>query len=181
MSNLNSMPLTPPKVTKSTLVHDGFCRLRCDSLQLANGEIHAYYTVSTKPRAAIVVGSTRDGQWLIVEEYRHSVGRVLWGAPGGFVNKDETAEQAARRELLEETGYSAEKFTLLGSAFPLPGLLDQQVDYFHANNVFKVAAPALDGSECLRAFLITPAAFKAAAKAGQGLDGALCTALFFLG
>lgn len=172
--------ITPPTVTKSTLVHDGFCRVRCDSLQLANGQIHPYYTITTKPRAAIVIGTTRDGQLLVVEEYRHSIGRIILGAAGGFVNKDETPEQAARRELLEETGYSAEKITRLGTAFPLPGLLDQQVYYFHAENVFKTTAPALDGAESLQALLITPAALKEAIAGGKSLDSALCTALFFL-
>lgn len=177
---MDSMTLHPPKIIKSTLVHDGFCRLKCDTLQTADGQSHAYYTVTTKPQAALVIGTTREGQLLLLEEYRHSVGRVLLGPSGGFVNKGETPEQAARRELMEETGHSAESFRLIGTSFPLPGLLDQQVYFFHAQNVYKSGATQLDATEALQPVFMTLTELKAALASGRSVDSALCAALFFL-
>ena len=54
----------------------------------------------------MVIPLFKDGSLLMVENYRHGVGTDLLELPGGFINEDEVPLGAARRELIEETGYT---------------------------------------------------------------------------
>ena len=58
--------------------------------------------------------------------------------------------EAARREFFEETGYGAEEFVLMGSAFPYPGLSDQRIYYALARGAYKISDPQPDVNEILR-------------------------------
>ena len=66
----------------------------------------------------------------------------------------ETPLEAARRELLEETGYQAEEIAFIGTAYPMPGLLDDCQHIFVASNVRKVAEPDLDEGEEIEVVLL---------------------------
>ena len=161
-------------------IHQGFCSLYRQRLHLANGHIQTYYNVETRPSAALVVATTPQGAYILVREYRHAVGRVLIGLPGGFIENGEPPMEAARRELLEETGYQAAEIRQIGSSFPLPGLLSQHVFFFHASEVCQVQAPHLDSGESLETLVWTPQQLFQAIQEGAYLDSALCAGLFFL-
>ena len=62
---------------------------------------------------AIVIPLFKDGSLLMVENYRHGVGTYLLELPGGFIDEDEVPLGAAKRELLEETGYTCNKVKIL--------------------------------------------------------------------
>jgi ADP-ribose pyrophosphatase len=80
----------------------------------------------TKPvRAALIGAVTRDGRLLVTEEYREPVSAVVIGCPAGLIGDgdaaEETVEAGARRELQEETGYQAERITVLTQGPTSPG------------------------------------------------------------
>jgi ADP-ribose pyrophosphatase len=58
--------------------------------------------------AVIMVPIFEDRSMLIIQNYRHGAGTILLELPGGFINENESASDAARRELLEETGYTCD-------------------------------------------------------------------------
>jgi ADP-ribose pyrophosphatase len=66
----------------------------------------------------VIVAVTRQGQILLVRQFRAAAAAVTLELPAGHLDPGETPEQAARRELLEETGYEADTFELLGSLSP---------------------------------------------------------------
>lgn len=76
----------------------------------------------------------QDGKVGLIKVYRHPVAEVLWEIPRGFIDDGETAEEAATRELLEETGISAPSWTLqtLGIVSPEPGLIAGRIHMFLA-------------------------------------------------
>lgn len=176
MSN-DSLPI--PKVEVSHIVHDGFIKIRCDRLRLPNGHKYHYYSLDARAPAVVVLAVTSDHKLLLIEEYRHPTLSILLSCVGGYLDSEnEKPEEAARRELLEETGYTAERFLILGSAYPYPGISSQKLYYVLAENVIKERNPELESSEILKPVLMTRSELVNAIAEGKPIDGNLCTALF---
>ncbi len=73
----------------------------------------AYYTFRS-PDAVLILPITQDGRVIMVRQWRHARNKISTELPAGGIDSGETPEQAARRELLEETGYGLGSFTLVG-------------------------------------------------------------------
>ncbi|MCB0217579.1 MAG: NUDIX hydrolase [Chloroflexi bacterium] len=97
-----------------------------------------------------VMALTPEREILIVRQYRFGSHRVSTEIPAGMVEADESHEQAARRELLEETGYAAERWTYLGSVEPNPAFHDNRCHHWLAEGARRVTDPAPDGGEDIR-------------------------------
>ncbi len=85
-----------------------------------------YYSLKL-PDYAAVVALTEDEQVLIVRQYRPAVERQTLELPSGLVDPGETPEEAARRELLEETGYQGGAWEVLGAMEPDTGRLGNRI------------------------------------------------------
>ena len=79
--------------------------------RMPNGQEATFY-LRQENDVAVCLPVTREGRFVVVEEYRHGPGRWLFEIPGGDVDKDESAEMAVAREVQEETGYTGEVFHL---------------------------------------------------------------------
>ena len=121
--------------------------LRTDRLRLPDGAIKDPYYVVERPDAAIVFPLTREGEVVLVRQYRPPLERMELGLPAGLVEAGEKPEAAARRELLEETGYSGGEWELLGSLASSPSLKDNWAYLFLARGVEEMAPPDPDEHE----------------------------------
>lgn len=113
------------KVLKSEeILKLGFFRLRVDQCQLPDGRVMPRYLVIEFSDWVHVLAVTKDGQAVMVRQYRHAADERFLEVPGGSTDphKNETTEMAARRELLEETGYAPGKMIYLGYHHPNPAL-----------------------------------------------------------
>ena len=72
---------------------------------------------------------------LLVRQYRLPARRFLWELPAGRVDEGETPLQAAKRELVEETGYRAKKWAKLAEFFPSPGFLAEKMTIYTARDL----------------------------------------------
>ncbi len=97
-----------------------------------------------------VVAISASGHMLLVEQYRHAVCRTMLELPAGHVDPKEGLEAAARRELLEETGYGGGTWHALGALHPAASRFTNQVHAFLAIGVTRVAQPVEEESETLR-------------------------------
>ena len=79
---------------------------RRDTCQLPDGRINDEYYVLEYPTWVHVVAVTKDGEMVIIRQYRHGLGRTCFEIVAGCVEEGEDPLEAANRELLEETGYS---------------------------------------------------------------------------
>ena len=144
-------PVEPWKVLTSRYsFRDRWLAVRSDTVQLANGRtLEAYHTVEADDWVN-VIAITEAANIVLVEQYRHPVGRTLIELPASMIDAGETAEAAARRELLEETGHAGGRWHDLGALFPVAARLANQVRTWLALDVRKVADPAPDASESIR-------------------------------
>ncbi len=110
----------------SQVVFQGWLTVTRDRLRKpAGGEMDYTYIASSD--AAAVLAFTDAGQVVLTRQYRHPLRRVILDLPAGGVRAGETPEQAARRELAEETGFTARDMRPLGRFFPAPGMMGYSV------------------------------------------------------
>ena len=86
-----------------------------------------------------VIPLTPEEDVVMVRQFRHGAGAVTLETPGGIVDPGETPEQAAARELLEETGYRAGAIVPLGNVNPNPALFGNRLHAFLARDARQVA------------------------------------------
>ena len=107
---------------------------------------HDFFVIEP-PDWVNVVALTDAGDVVFVEQWRHGTRSVTIEVPGGMVDPDESAEVAARRELLEETGYEAATLEAIGCVEPNPAILSNRCTTFLARGVRKVREPSFDTTE----------------------------------
>jgi 8-oxo-dGTP pyrophosphatase MutT (NUDIX family) len=135
------------RLRSERLFETPYFALRSDRLRLPNGTIKDPYYIIERPDAAIIFPLTKKGEVVLVRQYRPPLERMELGLPAGLVEKGEKSEAAARRELLEETGYSGGEWELLGSVASSPSLKDNWAYLFLARGVEEMAPPDPDEHE----------------------------------
>lgn len=109
---------------------------------------------NTRRPAVGIVAITDDERIVLVEQFRPPVGRTVVELPAGLAGdilgqEGESLMIAAQRELLEETGYAASRWTELGVGYSSPGLTDESIVLFLAEGLERVAAGDGDGAESI--------------------------------
>ncbi|MGO4487478.1 NUDIX hydrolase [Microbacterium sp. 2RAF4] len=136
-------------VARETLVADRWIRLHVDECVDGRGLSIAPYYVLEYGDWISVLALDRNDDAIVVEEYRHGAGVVAVGTIGGGVEPDESPEDAARRELLEETGHAADDLIDLGSTWANFGNHTNRVHHFLARGCARVAEQSLDDTESI--------------------------------
>lgn len=123
-------------VVGSDLLADGqIVRVRRDRVQMPDGQLVGREVVE-HPGAVGVVALDDVGQVLLIRQYRHPVGRLLWEIPAGL--RDVAGEpllETARRELLEEAGYQAARWQVLTDYYTSPGISSERLRIFLARDL----------------------------------------------
>jgi 8-oxo-dGTP pyrophosphatase MutT (NUDIX family) len=104
-------------------------------------------TVLDTPDWVNVVALTEERRVIVVRQYRFGTGRITVEIPGGVIDLGEAPEAAARRELLEETGYSAARWTALGPVEPNPAFQTNLCHHYLAEGARLTGALELDPGE----------------------------------
>jgi len=159
-----------------TLYQGRVFRLVRERVTLANGTT-TDLDVIRHPGAAAVVPFLDADTVLLLRQYRHAVGETIWEIPAGTLEPPESAEDCARRELTEETGYRAGKWRRLGPLLPLPGYADERITLFAAADLTP-ADQRLDADEVLT---VQPVPVKTALEmigAGEIIDGKTIVGLY---
>ncbi len=79
-------------------------------VKLPNGHIIPDYIITAVPDVSIIFAVTGQQQVLLVEQYKHGLGRRTWDLPAGYIDPGEDPLAAAKRELEEETGYTSQQW-----------------------------------------------------------------------
>jgi ADP-ribose pyrophosphatase len=106
------------------------------------------FEIIRHPGAAAIVALTEAQRLLMLKQYRHAIGDYLWEIPAGTLEKAEDVLTCARRELVEETGFSARSWQTLGEIVPVPGYSDERIHLFMARDLTP-AVQQLDRDEVI--------------------------------
>jgi 8-oxo-dGTP pyrophosphatase MutT (NUDIX family) len=128
-----------PVVATEPLLKNWLITVRSDKVRLPDDH-YAERTVVTHPGAVAILALDDAQRVLMIRQYRHPVGRLLWEIPAGLRDTDgESPLQTAERELLEETGYRAAQWHLLLDYFSSPGYSTERIRIFLARGVEQAA------------------------------------------
>ncbi len=144
------MSLTPWKILESRYQ---FPKFRIDSCELPGGKPYKAYVFEFDSWAN-VVALTKNNEVVLVKQYRHGVQEVLLELPGGVVDDGEKPLEGAKRELMEETGYSAGNIIEIGRIYPNPAIQQNTLYCYLATEVELTGEQHLDEAEEIEVQLI---------------------------
>ena len=121
-------------VERRTVFQGRLLTVHDDTVETADGNL-AGREVIEHPGAVAIVATDADGRVVLVRQWRHAVGRALWEIPAGTLTPGEEPEAAARRELAEETGYTAEIWERLAAGPVAPGYSGELLHLFAARHL----------------------------------------------
>jgi 8-oxo-dGTP pyrophosphatase MutT (NUDIX family) len=127
-----------PVVSSAELARGDIVRIRTDMVQMPDGDI-ARREVVEHPGAVAVLALDEADRVLLIRQYRHPVGALLWEIPAGL--RDVAGEPplvTAERELLEETGYRAADWRVLADYLSSPGISTERLRIFLARGLTRV-------------------------------------------
>jgi len=171
----NDPHLAEVKVS-SEIVYDGaMLHVRRDRVRLPDGEMASREYI-VHPGAVLVVPVLPDGKLVVERQYRYPLDRVFIEFPAGKLDEGEDALATAKRELVEEAGYRAERWTRLGMIHPVIGYSNESITFYVAEELTHVGA-RLDPGEFLEIVTMSIDDMLAALDRGEITDGKTVSAL----
>ena len=136
----NDLTKARAQILNSEVLYQGkVFRLQRDTV-IEPGGVRAERDIIVHPGSVVVLPVFKDGRVLLIRQYRHSVGEFLWELVAGRKEPNENPIAAARRELVEETGYAARRLRKMLRVVPTPGFVNEWMWIFAAEGLTKGAA-----------------------------------------
>jgi ADP-ribose diphosphatase len=139
------MPNSRARVFETTTLYEGnVFSVRQDRIAEPGG-VEVTRDIVVHQGSVVLLPIFPDGSILLVRQYRHAIGAMLWELVAGRVEAGESKPAAARRELIEETGYTARRVKQILEIFPSPGFVTERMWIFAATGLQQgVARPEED-------------------------------------
>jgi 8-oxo-dGTP pyrophosphatase MutT (NUDIX family) len=142
--NIEDEPAAWPVVSSDPQFRGRLVTVRTDKVRMPGNNL-AEREVVLHPGAVAVLALDDAGQVLLIRQYRHPVGRLLWEIPAGLRDvAGEPVRATAQRELLEEAGYRARDWRVLADFYSSPGFSTERIRVFLARELELVPAAERD-------------------------------------
>jgi len=137
------------KTNNRTTIHQGkVFKLIRENVTLENGTTTDLEFIE-HPGATAIIPFLDDNRIVLLKQYRHALKKYIWEIPAGTLDPQEEIIGCAKRELIEETGYSAGQWHRLGEITPVPGYSNERIHIFLATEL-QPADQNLDEDEVIR-------------------------------
>jgi ADP-ribose pyrophosphatase len=170
--------LTEHRIDSTELLRGHFLQVQRDTVRLPDGA-HATREYVVHPGAVMVIPLLDDGRVLLERQYRYPMQRVMIEFPAGKLDPGEDSLVCARRELQEETGYSAQAWARAGVLHPVISYATEFIDIWFARGL-TAGAQRLDEGEHLDVFSATPAELLTWCRDGVVTDAKTLTGALWL-
>ena len=140
---------------------------RRDVVELPDGRINKEYYVLEYPTWINVTAITKNGDMVMVRQYRHALGQTNFEIVAGVVEQGEEPIEAAKRELLEEAGYGGGEWREVAVISANPSTTTNLTHCFLATGVEKVSVQHLDATEDIEVYLFKPEEVKEMIQKGE--------------
>lgn len=146
---MGTVSIKPWKILDQKTVYSAppFIEVSIETVALPDGRVIADYHHLTAGEFVTILAETAGGAFLALRQYRHGVRRIGLALPGGRIDGDEAPIEAAKRELLEETGFAADSWRAMSSWDTSCSYGFSKSHYFHARGAHQIQAPASDDLE----------------------------------
>ncbi len=147
---------------------------------LLPNQMEGEFGIIRHPGAALAVPVTQSGEIIILRQYRFACSRRILEFPAGTLEEGENPLESIKREVQEESGYSAKRWDNLGEMLPCPGYSDETIHLFLARDLTKLETkPEGDADEDIEVLKIAPEKLNEIIASGdESLDGKSITAWF---
>ncbi len=164
-------------INSRTTVHRGkvFSLIR-ENVTLDNG-ITTDMEFVEHPGATAIIPLLNESRVLLLKQYRHALKEYIWEIPAGTLDPQESVINCAKRELIEETGYSANRWQKLAEITPVPGYSDERIHIYLATDL-QPAEQNLDKDEIINVHEIEFNEALEMIKLGEIQDAKSITGLF---
>lgn len=178
MTDTSDAHLTETFLESETLFEGSFLKARSDTVRLPNGDT-AKREYIVHPGAVVIIPLLDDGRVLMERQYRHPVNRVMIEFPAGKLDPNEEPLICAKRELLEETGYTAAQWAYAGALHLAIAYSTEIIHIFFARNM-TAGTQRLDKDEFLELHTLPVESLLEACRKGDITDSKTLTCTLWL-
>ncbi len=171
------MSLTETTLSSEVLLQGIIFRVDRQEVRLGDGSLSKRDIVRHAGGVGVLARTPRD-TWLLVRQYRKALDREVLEMVAGMREPGEAPEDSARRELEEETGYTADTLVPLGESFASPGYTDEIVTLYYAETGETPGANRLDHDERVLVEELGTAEMRRRMNAGEICDSKTVVAWF---
>ena len=151
---------------------------RRDTCQLPDGRINDEYYVLEYPTWVHVLAITKEGEMVIIRQYRHGLGRTCFEIVAGCVEEGEDPLVAAKRELEEETGYTGGEWREVMQFSCNASAMNNITHSFQAFGVEKTADQHLDATEDIEIYTFSQDKVREMLQNGEFMQASMIAALY---
>lgn len=168
------------KVTKSeTVFHGKVFDVRVDEIEYNDTGNKIFRQVAVHPGGAVIVPAKDDGKIILITQYRYPHNEVVLELPAGKLEKGEDPMICAKRELIEETGYSANEMTKLGKIFTTPGFCSEVLHIYLAKNLTLGNHAREEGEEDIQLVELSLEEIEEKIKCGEIVDAKTISGIYY--
>ena len=167
----------------STRLHAGrVMNLDLDTVEFPDGSTGKLEMIRHPGAAAVLPfledAAAEDPLVLFIRQFRHAADGYIWEIPAGCIDRGELPEECARRELREETGYSATEYRHLTTIYTTPGFTDERIHLYSAHGLTAGTA-AREADEFVELHQLRWSTVMAMAERGEIRDGKTLSAVWY--